>query len=54
MVKRSNCGKITKSGPKPNKQRNYARKNAFEYLIWGKNVTCVKFSGAFDGIIKNT
>ena len=23
-------------------------------LIWGKKLTCVKFSGAFDGIIENT
>ena len=30
------------------------RRNAFEYLILGKKLTCVKFSGAFDGIIKNT
>ena len=30
------------------------RKNAFECLISGKKLTCVKFSGAFDGIIKNT
>ena len=29
-------------------------KNAFECLIWGKKLTCVKFSGAFDGIIENT
>ena len=27
-------------------------KNAFECLILGKKVTCVKFSGAFDGIIE--
>ena len=27
---------------------------AFECLIWGKKLTCVKFSGAFDGIIENT
>ena len=30
------------------------RKNAFECLILGKKLTCVKFSGAFDGIIENT
>ena len=30
------------------------RKNAFECLIVGKKLTCVKFSGAFDGIIENT
>ena len=29
------------------------RKNAFECLILGKKLTCVKFSGAFDGIIEN-
>ena len=28
------------------------RKNAFECLILGKKLTCVKFSGAFDGIIE--
>ena len=26
----------------------------FECLILGKTLTCVKFSGAFDGIIENT
>ena len=30
------------------------RENAFECLIVGKKLTCVKFSGAFDGIIENT
>ena len=30
------------------------RKNAFECLILGKQLTYVKFSGAFDGIIENT
>ena len=30
------------------------RKNAFQCLIVGKKLTCVKFSGAFDGIIENT
>ena len=30
------------------------RKNAFECLNLGKKLTCVKFSGIFDGIIKNT
>ena len=30
------------------------RKNAFECLILGKKLTCVKFSGAFDGIIEKT
>ena len=30
------------------------RKNALECLILGKKLTCVKFSGAFDGIIENT
>ena len=28
------------------------RKNAFECLILGKKLTCVIFSGAFDGIIE--
>ena len=28
--------------------------NAFECLILGKKLTCVKFSGAFDEIIENT
>ena len=46
-------GKITKSGLQSNKQRNY-EENAFECLILGKKLTCVKFSGAFDGIIENT
>ena len=30
------------------------RKNAFECLILGKKLTCVKFAGPVDGIIKNT
>ena len=30
------------------------RKNAFECLILGKKLTCVKFAGAFDEIIENT
>ena len=30
------------------------RKNSFECLILGKKLTCVKFSGAFDGIIEST
>ena len=29
------------------------RKNTFECLILGKKLTCVKFSGFFDGIIEN-
>ena len=29
-------------------------KNAFECLIWGKKLTSVKFSDAFDEIIENT
>ena len=28
--------------------------NVFKYLILGKKWTCMKFSGAFDGIIENT
>ena len=30
------------------------RENVFKCLILGKKLTCVKFSGAFDGIIENT
>ena len=30
------------------------REYAFEWLILGKKLTCVKFSGAFDWISENT
>ena len=44
---------MAKSGLKSNKQRNCEEK-----CIWmpnfGQKLTCVKFSGAFDGIIENT
>ena len=47
--------KISKITKKTNKIiKGIMRKNAFECLILGKKLTCVKFSGAFDGIIENT
>ena len=43
-------GQIWQKGPKTNKQRKYEEK-CIRMLILGKKLTCVKFSGAFDGII---
>ena len=51
-----NVSNLAKSPKVAYKQINegFVRKNAFECLIVGKKLTCVKFSGAFDGIIENT
>ena len=32
----------------------WGKMHNYECLILGKKLTCVKFSGAFDGIVENT
>ena len=56
MAKMENGSNLAKSPKVVSNQINKGimRKNAFECLILGKKLTCMKFSGAFDGIIENT
>ena len=54
MAKMGHIWQNHQKWPKIKINKRIMRKNAFKCLILGKKLTCVKFSGAFDGIIENT